>query len=280
MAKVSTGDKQIVYSVASSDGKFLAISHWRGFQGDDEAIYLFDVQAGKEIHRFGPKEDGYPVGFTSGSRFLIASELVGRLAFWDTATFKVTRRLDLIKEPRGGAKHIAISADGKSLVLEMEVRVPPPPEITFDREASLCFERYWCSVDVTTGKERWRTEQVKQTDSLAISPDGKVVACGMPGKIQLRNGDTGALLRALDSGSKDVTPWHRQAGALAFTSDGKKLLAGDHHTNVFVWDVATGKELHKLAGHRGRIFSISVSPDNTMFTTASEDSTVMVWRLE
>jgi WD40 repeat protein len=57
------------------------------------------------------------------------------------------------------------------------------------------------------------------------------------------------------------------------------LIAGDNHNNVFVWDVATGKQLHQYAGHRGRIYSVSTSLDNTMFATSSEDSTVMIWRL-
>jgi WD40 repeat protein len=290
LAKVSTGDKYISNAVASPDGKLLAISHWRGFQGDDEAIHLFDLQAGKEIHHFGPKEviGGSPISFTPDGRFLIAGELVkgsvehfvrNRVAIWDTATGKVTRRLELKKEPKGGVNRTAVSADGKSLVLEMAVSVPPPPEITVDRGFYLNQEYYWCSVDLATGKPHWRTDRVKQTDSLAISSDGKVVACGMPGKVQLRNSDTGALLHELDCHTKSHRPWS-YGQLLAFTSDGKRFIATDAATNVFVWDVATGKELHKYAGHRGRVLSVSTSPDNTMFATASEDSTVMLWGLD
>jgi RNA polymerase sigma factor (sigma-70 family) len=281
LTAVPTGDRYICWAVASPDGKLLALSHWRGFPGDDVAIHLFDLQAGKEIRQFGSKGGGYPVGFTSDGRVLVANEVdQNRLAFWDTATGKLTRHLDLKKEPRGGVNRVAVSADGKSLVLEMVVTVPPPPAIKTDRGGSLDFRYYWCGVDLKTGKQRWRTDQVVHTDSLAISPDGKVVACGMPGTIQLRNGDTGALLRVLESGSKEWRVWHRQAGALAFTSDGRRLIAGDHHANVFVWDVATGRQLHKFAGHRGRVFSVSASADGTMIATASEDSTILLWRLD
>jgi RNA polymerase sigma factor (sigma-70 family) len=278
VARVSTGDRHIWWALASPDGKLLAISHWRGFPEDDKAIHLFDLQASKELRPVGAKTGGYPVGFASGGRTLVANEVdQSRLAFWDTATGKVTRRLDLKKELNGTATRTAISADGKAIVLEMTVSVPPPPGI---KDILKGFRYYWCCLDLTTGKQRWRTEEVVRTDSLAISPDGKVVACGMPGKIHLLKGDTGALLHVLDSGSKEWRVWHRQAGALAFTPDGKKLIAGDHHTNVFVWDVATGKQLHKFAGHRGRVFSVSASADSTMLATASEDSTVMLWRLD
>jgi WD40 repeat protein len=279
-AAVHTGDSYLWGAVASPDGKLLAGSHWRGFQGDDEVIYLFDLQTGKETHRLQPKEGGYPIGFISGSRFLIASEVNNRLAIWDTTTGKVTRRLDLPKEARGGANRVALSADGESLVLEMAVTVPPPPEIKEDRGGSLDVRYYWCGVDLRTGKQRWRTAEVAQTDSLAISADGKVVACGMPGTIQLRDGATGARMRDLESSPRDDRPWPRQAGALAFTPDGRRLSAGDGRANVFVWDVATGKQLQRFAGHRGRVFSVSASADGTMIATASEDSTILIWRLD
>jgi WD40 repeat protein len=44
--------------------------------------------------------------------------------------------------------------------------------------------------------------------------------------------------------------------------------------------VATGRQLHKFAGHRGRVFSVSASADGTLLATASEDSTVLLWRLD
>jgi WD40 repeat protein len=78
---------------------------------------------------------------------------------------------------------------------------------------------------------------------------GEDHTCGMPGKIELRNGATGASLGVLDTGTPNPRPWFGQP--LAFTPDGKKFIATDGDTNVFVWDVATGKELHKFAGHRG-----------------------------
>jgi WD40 repeat protein len=279
LARVATGDRYIWWAVASADGRFLALSHWRGFPEDDEAIHLFDLQAGKEVGHFGPKEGSYPVGFTSDGRFLFAIEVANRLAIWDTATHRVTRRLDLKTDPKGGVNRMAVAANGKSLVLEMAVIVPPPPEIKEDRGGSKWQEYYWCGVDLTTGQQRWRTDRVKQTDALAISPDGKLVACGLPGQVQLRNGTTGALLRVLDCHTKYPRPWS-YGQLLAFTSDGKRFLATDAGTNAYVWDVATGKELHKFAGHRGRILSVSISPDNMMFATASEDSTVLLWRTD
>src|SRR5262249_52489579 len=60
LAAVLTGDKLIAWAVASPDGRLLAVSHWRGFQEDDQAIYLFDLQSGKKSRTLRPKEGCYP----------------------------------------------------------------------------------------------------------------------------------------------------------------------------------------------------------------------------
>jgi WD40 repeat protein len=279
LAKVSTGDRYIWWAVASADGKLVAISHWRGFAGDDPAIHLFDLQTGKEVRQVGPKEGSYPVGFTSGGRFLLTNELMNRLALWDTATGTVVRRIELPKQLPGGVNRAAVAANGKSLLLEMGVVVRPRRDNSEDKGGSVEQSFYWCSVDPTTGQLRWRTDQVKQADALAISSDGKVVVCGMPGKVELRHGDTGALLHVLDCHTTYPRPWS-YGQLLAFTADGKWFVATDAGTNVFVWDVATGKQQHKFAGHRGRVLSVSISPDDTSVATASEDSTVLLWRLD
>jgi WD40 repeat protein len=142
---------------------------------------------------------------------------------------------------------------------------------------------YGCAIDITTGKKRWATilgpENVAATDPIAFSPDGKILAERLGQKVLLRNAATGALLRELKC-LNEWYEWTRQANALAFTPDGKKLIAADLRNNIYVWNVATGKELQKFTGHRGRIFSVSVSPDGRKFATASEDSTVLIWQLD
>ena len=49
--------------------------------------------------------------------------------------------------------------------------------------------------------------------------------------------------------------------AVAFLPDGKRFVTGSFDGTASVWDVASGKELHKLEGHTAEIFSVAVSPD-------------------
>jgi WD40 repeat protein len=66
---------------------------------------------------------------------------------------------------------------------------------------------------------------------------------------------------------------------MAFTPDGKTLIAGNGGARVFLWDVRTGKRRANFVAHRGRVFAVSVSWAGKTFATASEDTTAMIWDL-
>ena len=51
--------------------------------------------------------------------------------------------------------------------------------------------------------------------------------------------------------------------------------SGDNTAKV--WDVATGKEVHTLAGHTDAVYSAVFSPDGKLVVTASGDNTAKVW---
>jgi WD40 repeat protein len=292
IAKVSFDEKLwVAWSAVSADGRRLAVSQYNGKgNGNDETIQIFDLTAGKAIHRLESKYVRHPIGFTADGRFLLTGEDPNVVAIWDTSDGKLSRRLDLKDELQPALKEFdfyvsryVVSGDGKTLALVVgEVRKPDPGEI--DPGGTLRPMRlYGCDIEMATGKKRWTTilapENVPVPDPRAFSPDGKILAERLGKNILLRNAATGALLRELKC-QNDWYEWSSQANALAFTPDSKKLIAADLRNNIYVWDVATGKELQKLTGHRGRIFSVSVSPDGRMFATSSEDSTVLIWQLD
>jgi tricorn protease-like protein len=70
--------------------------------------------------------------------------------------------------------------------------------------------------------------------------------------------------------------------AVAFSPDGKTLLSGSHDGTLIQWDVATGKQVRSIEGHRehGRPFevvSVAFSPDGKVLASASSDQTVRLW---
>jgi WD40 repeat protein/serine/threonine protein kinase len=104
---------------------------------------------------------------------------------------------------------------------------------------------------------------------VAISPDGSLLAAAESGKVQIRDIHTGHPVRTL--------PAHNLLmGSVAFHPDGRQLAAvASAHATVknkrpglmFVWDVATGQELHRwpLGDHVTRVV---YSPDGKSFALA------------
>jgi WD40 repeat protein len=48
---------------------------------------------------------------------------------------------------------------------------------------------------------------------------------------------------------------------------------------VRLWDVARERELKKLRGHTGIVFSVAFSPDGTRLVSGSGDATARVWNI-
>src|SRR5262249_13245553 len=107
--------------------------------------------------------------------------------------------------------------------------------------------------------------------TLAFSPDGKTIAVGTNEETYFLDTETG----------KKRADIKRRVSALTFTPDGKTLLllssdAYDHHAVRF-HDVASGKEVRRLAGHQGHIGAVAFSADGKTLASGSGDGTVGVW---
>jgi WD40 repeat protein len=64
---------------------------------------------------------------------------------------------------------------------------------------------------------------------------------------------------------------------LAFSPDGKILVAGTDNHNVPLWDAATGALIGTLVGHTDKVPIVACSPDGKYIATSSDDSTVRIW---
>ncbi|CAA7260761.1 unnamed protein product [Cyclocybe aegerita] len=64
--------------------------------------------------------------------------------------------------------------------------------------------------------------------------------------------------------------------AVAFSSDGMRIVSGSQDRSVRVWDASTGAELKVLNGHCNRVYSVAFSSDGTRVSGSSNNS-VRVW---
>ncbi|XP_046440097.1 apoptotic protease-activating factor 1-like isoform X2 [Daphnia pulex] len=67
--------------------------------------------------------------------------------------------------------------------------------------------------------------------------------------------------------------------AACFTQDGQRLLSAVDDGQIRMWDVDSGKELHRFIGHSGSIHQLSLSKDAKRFVSSSADGSVKVWDL-
>ena len=106
-----------------------------------------------------------------------------------------------------------------------------------------------------------------------LSPDGKLVALGGPGKIvKVYAVADGKLVYEI----KKHTDW---ITALEFSPDGARLATGDRSSGLYLWEAATGGTIGALADHKDAITSLSWRGDSALLASGSEDGQIIVWNV-
>jgi Tol biopolymer transport system component len=234
----------------SPDGKLLAAAGYES--GPGNAIYLYDVEQGKEL----PKLSGHPSGgvrrllFTPDGKQLLSAGFDGVVRLWDLSSRKELRQL---KVESGTVYSLALTGDGKTIA-------------TAGRDGL----KLW---DLPSGKEMPREEMNHHSCvAVAFSPDGKIVASGDTSTVKLWEVATG----------KEVNTLHGFKGELSyliFSADGRTLFTSSYDRCVRLWEVRTARTIHEAEGHSGWVWGLALSPDEKTLASCSVDTKLLCWDL-
>jgi WD40 repeat protein len=292
----------------SPDGRTLAA-------GCGELVCLWDAATGKRKDYPGihVKEVSF-VHFSADGKTMLSGDESGTVCQWDRATARRLHQWQPWKDKQPRLSNgmtaedcgaFAVSADGKILVWQIrsykavgnaavavgercllrfrdlgsdavrEIKVPPAAlgsiAVAPDgRVLATGFGGVWLW-DAATGRQLRRMgNELANVTGLAFSPDGQTLVS--------RHADNTLRLwdvktgRALSSvPSPKADEVHARARPFAFSRDGATLVLGQPG-GLLLWDVKTGREIRLGAGHREPIRQVAFAADGRTLTTAGRRS--------
>src|SRR5262245_13822448 len=262
--------------------------------GHDGGVRLFDVAAGKELHYFAPRsgkaelrKSGPVTAFETVIRFLAFSADGRTLVFCDndgtTVQWEIATRKELNRVKRPPREEIiGLSPDGAVVVTtdsweDGGLRSGPLRlrEAATGREIGLIRgepnEVFHLAVLSTDGKALAAVRDIDEPIGTDWGPRDD--------KVRVFEVATGREVAMLETGPL--------SGAVVFSPQGTSLVTlgldrsqEDKFVDAaFVWDVATGRELGRFAGHAGKALAAAFSPDGRGLVSVGDDGTALGWDL-
>lgn len=258
--------------------------------GRTNPIHLWEVATGKLIYTL-PSNDSI-FAFAPDGRTLASCGRSAEVQLWDLATGKERRSL----RPDGRAVAcLAFSPDGKLLATgssEGIIRLwdpisgqekSPPAGLAGGAAAAFLDDGQALALQATTGlvihdlvsphlgAPAWGAKERRRLDGLhgLLSPDGKTATVGgsyrglvvwdVARKTELHNlGDRGEI------------------SGLAYSPDGKTL-AVSGWKGIELFEIANGKPVRRLEGHKARAQSLTFSADGQTLVSAAADGSWVAW---
>jgi WD40 repeat protein len=245
----------------SPNGKTIATGEWGygaeipiGNRVRAADIHLWDAETGALQRTLtGHTAAVVSLTFSPDGQTLMSGGFDCTVRVWDAHTGAPLKTL--AGKDFGGVMEISLSRDGRMLAAgyaEGEVRL-------------------W---DARTGRLTRTMGWSDTVMSVALSPDGKLIASGAALKTGLRVWDarTGAL-KWIPAGQKGGARW------VAFTPDGKVLASAGSDGTVKRWDTRTRAELRAIEGQPGPNW-FALSPDGRLLARPGTDKEYWLWDLE
>ncbi len=308
-------------SALSPDGERIAV----GCQLNG-SLFVCDTATGRSIARFGSAHASpiSAIAFSGDGTKLATADVEGTIKIWADAQKLTSKSTALwtLKGHQGTITSVNFSSDGKRLASGSADKTARVWDLENAGAAirSLEHSRGDCWVarfsadgqliaaadgnrvrlwDAATGRlvRDLSAGDTSRVFSVAFSPtDSNLLATGHGGQanlsyVSLWDIHTGTeiarLPGATDLPGFKVAEENGPVGALAFSPDGKYLVAGfgskwllsadSSPTPLKVWEVATRRLIRRLNGHTGFCVSLDFSNDGKLLASGSRDGTAIIW---
>lgn len=107
---------------------------------------------------------------------------------------------------------------------------------------------------------------------VSFSPDSRRLASGAwDGTIRVWETLIGRQTMKIDTYARSVP-------AVRFSGDGQRLIAAVDN-EIKIWDLATGRLVQRLQGHRGAVTTLDLCSNGLLLASGSEDASIRLWNL-
>jgi TIR domain-containing protein/WD40 domain-containing protein len=248
------------------------------------------------IHTLKGTQPVSTVAYTTDSRSVMSGGWDERLTLWDPVREEAVRRFEghigvvwcVVMLPDGA--HALSSGDDGTLKLWSLTSPRPVREFkAHDKEiwsvALLPGGRQALSASLDATMKLWDLASPQQPLrtfpyearilAVAVTPNGKLAVSAAKDVLQAWNIADGAKLHPFEGHKGEVN-------TVAIAPNGTQVVSGGDDGSVRLWELSSGRELHKLAGssgHLGKVFDVAVSPNSRVALSGGADRTAKLWDL-
>lgn len=227
------------------DGKSLASVDW------DDSLRIWDLATGQQTSKIDKAAHGLSATFAPDGKSLLTVDSADHVTLLEVATGALIKRLEL-KESR---PEFAFSADAALAAIGGS---------ECDAKGDNCRAKVWLWETAKSALQALSPDGEYGIRALAIAPDKRRLAvgtgAGLFGKCEGR-----CMVQVLElPGGRELWRQARFAQdikALAFTPDGKSLIAAGNDAAARIFDAATGRIAFTLGGEVEPVSAVRFSPD-------------------